>query len=100
MVTQEPTEYVRPIVRIAVRSLTAKEEEQAIEDEAQAHLATQKKGVAALNPPAPQKPPLPARAKRVLFLFMNGGPSHVDTFDPKPVPGQAEARRAGRQSRA
>ena len=26
----------------------------------------------------------PARAKRVIFLFMNGGPSHVDTFDPKP----------------
>src|SRR5262245_3780873 len=25
-----------------------------------------------------------ARAKRVIFLFMNGGPSHVDTFDPKP----------------
>ena len=26
----------------------------------------------------------PARAKRVIFLFQNGGPSHVDTFDPKP----------------
>ena len=26
----------------------------------------------------------PARAKHVIFLFMNGGPSHVDTFDPKP----------------
>lgn len=26
----------------------------------------------------------PARAKRVIFLFMNGAPSHVDTFDPKP----------------
>src|SRR5262245_17372540 len=25
-----------------------------------------------------------ARAKRIIFLFMNGGPSHVDTFDPKP----------------
>jgi hypothetical protein len=25
-----------------------------------------------------------ARAKRVIFLFMNGGPSQVDTFDPKP----------------
>ena len=25
-----------------------------------------------------------ARAKHVIFLFMNGGPSHVDTFDPKP----------------
>ena len=28
---------------------------------------------------------VPARAKRVIFLFMNGGPSHVDTFDPKPT---------------
>jgi hypothetical protein len=28
---------------------------------------------------------LPARAKRVIFLFMSGGPSHVDTFDPKPA---------------
>ncbi len=26
-----------------------------------------------------------ARAKRVIFLFMNGGPSHLDTFDPKPA---------------
>ncbi len=29
-------------------------------------------------------PHLPARAKRVIFLFMSGGPSHVDLFDPKP----------------
>ena len=27
----------------------------------------------------------PARAKRVIFLFMHGGPSHVDTFDYKPL---------------
>ncbi len=40
---------------------------------------------ALLNPMAPKAPPLPAKAKRVLFLFMNGGPSHVDTFDPKPM---------------
>src|SRR5262249_12724389 len=25
------------------------------------------------------------RAKRVIFLFLNGGPSHLDTFDPKPA---------------
>src|SRR5262245_9338103 len=25
------------------------------------------------------------RARRVIFLFLNGGPSHVDTFDPKPA---------------
>jgi hypothetical protein len=36
------------------------------------------------NPLLPKLPPLPAKAKRVIFLFMNGGPSQVDTFDPKP----------------
>ena len=36
------------------------------------------------NPLAPRAPHFPARAKRVIFLFMHGGPSHVDTFDPKP----------------
>jgi hypothetical protein len=38
-----------------------------------------------LNPMAPKRPPLRPRAKRVIFLFMNGGPSQVDTFDPKPA---------------
>src|ERR1700733_14919025 len=37
-----------------------------------------------INPLAPKLPPFPAKAKRVIHLFMNGGPSHVDTFDPKP----------------
>jgi hypothetical protein len=37
------------------------------------------------NPLAPKPPHFQARAKRVIFLFMNGGPSHVDTFDPKPA---------------
>ncbi len=36
------------------------------------------------NPLAPKTPPLPAKAKSVIFLFMYGGPSHVDTFDYKP----------------
>lgn len=35
--------------------------------------------------PALQQMHLPAKAKRVIFLFMNGAPSHVDTFDPKPA---------------
>jgi hypothetical protein len=33
---------------------------------------------------APRESHFPARAKHVIHLFMNGGPSHVDTFDPKP----------------
>src|SRR5260370_2597578 len=37
------------------------------------------------NPLAPKLPPLRATAKRVISLFMQGGPSQVDTFDPKPV---------------
>ena len=37
------------------------------------------------NPLAARPPHFPARAKRVIFLFMKGGPSHLDTFDPKPL---------------
>ena len=37
------------------------------------------------NPFGPKPPPLPAKAKRIIHLFMNGGCSHVDTFDPKPA---------------
>ncbi len=40
---------------------------------------------AVMNPLAARKPNFPAKAKRVIFLFMKGGPSHVDTFDPKPL---------------
>ncbi len=36
------------------------------------------------DPLAPKSPHFPARAKRVIFLCMAGGPSHVDTFDYKP----------------
>ncbi len=35
-------------------------------------------------PLAPKSPTLPAKAKSVIFLFMYGGPSHIDTFDYKP----------------
>src|SRR5262245_33580902 len=51
----------------------------------QLHAATAAPAGDALNPLAPKSPPLPAKAKRVLHLFMNGGASHVDTFDPKPA---------------
>jgi hypothetical protein len=36
------------------------------------------------NPLAPRPPHHQARAKNVIFLYMDGGPSQVDTFDPKP----------------
>ncbi|MCS6776441.1 MAG: DUF1501 domain-containing protein [Chloroherpetonaceae bacterium] len=37
------------------------------------------------NPLAPRKPHFPPKARRIIFLFMHGGPSQVDTFDPKPL---------------
>jgi hypothetical protein len=37
-----------------------------------------------INPLAPRRPQFPGKAKRVVHIFLNGGPSHVDTFDPKP----------------
>jgi hypothetical protein len=41
---------------------------------------------ASFGPPlAPKQPHFPAKTKRVIHLFMNGGPSHLDTFDPKPL---------------
>lgn len=38
-----------------------------------------------VSPLAPRAPHFPVKAKRVIHLFMNGGPSHIDTFDPKPA---------------
>ena len=38
-----------------------------------------------IDPLAPKLPHFAARAKRVIFLLMSGGPSQVDTFDPKPL---------------
>src|SRR5437660_120031 len=40
--------------------------------------------LAADDPLAPRAAHFPPRAKRVIFLFMSGGVSHVDSFDPKP----------------
>src|SRR5215831_19393926 len=44
------------------------------------------------NPLAAKTPPLPATAKNVIFLFMHGGPSHIDTFDPKPLLGKLDGQ--------
>src|SRR2546426_331462 len=37
------------------------------------------------SPLIPKAPQFPAKATRVIHIFANGGPSHVDTFDPKPA---------------
>jgi hypothetical protein len=48
-------------------------------------LTAHAKAAQAVNPLAPRKPHFPAKAKRVIHIFANGGPSQVDTFDPKPA---------------
>src|ERR1700735_1095951 len=50
-----------------------------------AGLSASRAGGAAVNPLAPRLPLFPARAKRVIFLFMQGGVSQVDSFDYKPL---------------
>src|SRR5215207_6512890 len=47
-------------------------------------LAANRASAAVQAPLAPKLPHLPPKAKRVIFLCMRGGPSHVDTFDYKP----------------
>src|SRR5947209_17998815 len=50
-----------------------------------ADLATANSTPTPTNPLAARPPHHPARARRAIFLFMQGGPSHVDTFDYKPL---------------
>ncbi len=49
--------------------------------------------LAGLGGAARRLPGFAPRAKRVIFLFLNGGPSHVDTFDPKPALKQHEGEK-------
>ena len=51
------------------------------------------------NPLAPKETHFPAKAKRVIVLFMNGAPSHVDTFDYKPDLVKADGQSSGRAGR-
>ena len=45
--------------------------------------------------PTPGKPHFKPRAKRIIFLFMAGGPSHLDMFDPKPALAKYAGQRPG-----
>ncbi|HSI11864.1 MAG TPA: DUF1501 domain-containing protein [Chthoniobacter sp.] len=47
------------------------------------------------DPLAPKPPHFPAKAKRVIFIFSNGGVSHMDTFDPKPKLFAADGKTVG-----
>lgn len=51
---------------------------------------------ASADPLAPRAPQFPAKAKRVIFLFMTGGASHMDTFDPKPKLRELNGQLAGK----
>ena len=52
--------------------------------EEQAAFAATRKAAGLDNPLAPGTPHFPGKARNVIFMFMKGGPSHIDTFDPKP----------------
>ncbi len=47
------------------------------------------------DPLAPKRSHFPAKAKRVIFIFCNGGVSHMDTFDPKPALFAADGKTMG-----
>jgi hypothetical protein len=55
-------------------------------------LASMGNGGTVVNPLQPRLPQLPGTAKRVIFLFMEGGPSHLDLCDPKPLLNQLEGK--------
>jgi Protein of unknown function (DUF1501) len=55
-------------------------------------LQDQARAGAIINPLAPKIPPLAQKAKSVIFLFMSGGPSHLETFDPKPLLNQLDGQ--------
>src|SRR5579859_5253613 len=42
-------------------------------------------GISSNSPLAPRASHFPVKARRIIHIFANGGPSHVDTFDPKPA---------------
>jgi hypothetical protein len=48
-------------------------------------MAQEQARAARYNPLAPKPSHFPAKAKAVIFVFMAGGPSHLETFDPKPL---------------
>jgi len=49
-----------------------------------------------INPLAPKEPHFAPRAKRVIFMFMQGGPSHLDTFDHKPELAKAQEKKVAK----
>jgi hypothetical protein len=58
-------------------------------------LADSASGADASDPLSPKQPHFAAKAKRVIFIFSNGGVSHMDTFDPKPKLFAADGKTMG-----
>src|SRR5262249_25143305 len=54
-------------------------------DEFLARQSLRADGTPMTNPLAPRRPHFPAKCKSVIFLFMYGGPTHIDSFDYKPT---------------
>ena len=79
-----PSHPFTPSRRTVVRSLAAGSIllpgiiQNVLADEAKGNYA------GGVNPLAPRAPHFPAKAKRVIFMYMSGGVSHMDSFDPKP----------------
>ncbi len=66
-------------------------------------LANSARAAEKANPLAPKPGHLPAKARNCIFLMMEGGPSHIDTFDPKPMLAKLhlqEFTRAGKEKSA
>ncbi len=57
-----------------------------------AMLGEETRAAAPRSPLSPKQPHFAAQAKHVVHLFMNGGPSQVDTFDPKPLLDQFDGK--------
>ena len=60
--------------------------------------SAQAAGVESMNSLAPKLPPLPAKAKHVVHIFAQGAPSHVDTWDPKPMLAKMDGKPIGGQN--
>jgi len=54
-------------------------------EQAQAAAPNAERRAPNVDPLLPKVPHFPRGPKRIVFVFMKGGPSHVDTFDPKPL---------------
>lgn len=72
---------------LALSSMLGDDVLAALQSQDQKHPSAAAPSVAnkSVDPLAPKPPQFPVKAKSIIFLFMHGGASHIDTFDPKPA---------------